>query len=206
LRALPQALVVTKVERAQHPWLDEVERWIVRQIFSGEPGAHASVRRLSEILFIEVVRATSGQSPALSSVLTALGDAKIARAIAAMHKNPERAWTVETLAAEAAMSRSSFAERFQELMGCGPLGYLADWRMQKARAMLARSERPSPTSRRASATSRRQRSRAPIRKRSASRRRRRGAKTPNRALQVVRNCLLPIRNDGAGAKDPCALH
>lgn len=140
LRALPRALIVTSAERAQYPWLDEVLRMIVRQIFSGEPGAHASVRRLSEVLFIEIVRATAGQSQALSGILTALGDPKIARAIAAMHKNPERAWTVETLAAEAAMSRSSFAERFQELMGCGPLGYLADWRMQMARALLARSE------------------------------------------------------------------
>lgn len=140
LRALPAALVVDKAVRAQSAWLDEVLRLVVRRIFSGEPGSHASVRRLSEILFIETVRATAGQSEALAGILTALGDPKIARAIAVMHKHPERAWTVESLAVEAAMSRSSFAERFQELMGCGPLGYLSEWRMQMARALLARSE------------------------------------------------------------------
>lgn len=136
LQKLPAALVVREQNRAQNPWLDEVLTIIVRRMFSGDAGSNATVRRLSEILFLEVVRTTTAQSLALDGVMTALTDPKISRAIAAMHKDPGTAWTVEKLANEAAMSRSSFAERFQELMGCGPLSYLSDWRMQVARAML----------------------------------------------------------------------
>ena len=34
------------------------------------------------------------------------------------------------------MSRSRFAERFSDLMGTGPMAYLADWRLQKALSLL----------------------------------------------------------------------
>jgi AraC-like DNA-binding protein len=140
LRALPSAVVVTRAHRAQNASLDELLRFITRQLPEGTLGSYASVRRLSEVVFIEAVRATAEQSPALAGIVSALSDPKIARGVEAMHRWPERAWTVETLAVEAGMSRSSFAEKFQALMGCGPLNYLSDWRMQRARAWLARTD------------------------------------------------------------------
>jgi AraC-like DNA-binding protein len=67
-------------------------------------------------------------------------DAQVGRALELMHNDPERAWTVESLAAEVGMSRSRFADRFAELMGEGPLAYLTEWRLQKALARLSGSE------------------------------------------------------------------
>jgi AraC-like DNA-binding protein len=64
--------------------------------------------------------------------LSGLRDAYVGRALMALHADPARDWTLETLAAEAALSRSSFAERFAEFVGHPPMQYLTNWRMQLA--------------------------------------------------------------------------
>ena len=142
LRALPPYLLVSAELRARAPWLDELMRLIVRQMFAESPGVTASVIRLSEALFIEVVRTCADQDPALRGVVEALGDPRIGRALSLMHRSLEQDWTLERIAREVGMSRSRFAERFQALMGCAPMSYLADLRLQKARNLLAGTLEP----------------------------------------------------------------
>jgi AraC-like DNA-binding protein len=60
----------------------------------------------------------------------------VGRGIALIHRAPARAWTVSSLAAEVAMSRSAFAARFTELVGEPPMHYVARWRMHVALASL----------------------------------------------------------------------
>jgi transcriptional regulator GlxA family with amidase domain len=72
-------------------------------------------------------------------ITSALKDKQIGRALSLIHAEPERAWTVEALARELGMSRSSFSDRFRELVGCGAMSYVSDWRLQKALAMLDES-------------------------------------------------------------------
>ena len=139
LRALPEFLLTSAALRAKEPWLDEMLRLVTRQVFSQEIGAPASVTRLSEIVFIELLRVGIAQSPGLKSVLEAFRDRQIGRALELIHAEPGNAWTVESLATEVGMSRSRFAERFSDLMGQGPMAYLSDWRLQKALALLDRS-------------------------------------------------------------------
>ena len=136
LRSLPSLLHVSARVRSNTFWLDEALRLMGRQVTRGNPGSTAVVRRMSEIIFIETIRCCSDQSEHLAGLIEALSDRKISRAIQAMHSNVSAPWTVESLAAEAAMSRSRFADRFQELVGCGPLTYLAEWRLQTARRLL----------------------------------------------------------------------
>ena len=136
LRSLPSLLHVSAEMRAATFWLDEALRLMARQMTDEDPGSMAVVRRISEIIFIETVRSSASQSQQLAGMLEALNDPKISRAIQAMHRDVASHWTVEALAGEAAMSRSRFAARFQELVGCGPLTYLAEWRLQKACALL----------------------------------------------------------------------
>lgn len=136
LRSLPSLLHVTARLRSETYWLDEALRLMGRQMSEENPGSLAVVRRMSEIIFIETIRCCADQSEHLAGVLEALSDPKISRAIQAMHANLAMHWTVESLANEAAMSRSRFADRFQQLVGCGPLTYLSDWRLQKARGLL----------------------------------------------------------------------
>jgi AraC-like DNA-binding protein len=61
-----------------------------------------------------------------------LADPPIAAALAAIHADPAAPWTVETLAAEANLSRSAFAARFKAIVGESPLQYVQRWRMQRA--------------------------------------------------------------------------
>lgn len=136
LRSLPSLIHVSASMRSSTFWLDEALRLMARQMADDNPGSIAVVRRMSEIIFIETVRSSASQSQQLAGMMEALSDTRISRAIQAMHRDVAMHWTVEALAGEAAMSRSRFAARFQELVGCGPLTYLAEWRLQKACALL----------------------------------------------------------------------
>lgn len=136
LRALPDYLVTRASVRAQAPWLDEMLRLLVRRVFSNELGSHASVTRLSEVVFIELLRVGVDQSDTLQSVLGAFQDPQIGKSLSLIHERSEDVWSVDTLASEVGMSRSRFAERFRDLMGMGPMAYLSDWRLQKALALL----------------------------------------------------------------------
>lgn len=140
LRALPDHLLITSGLRARYPWLDEVLRLIVGRIFADQGESTAAVTRLSEVVFIESIRACADQSPSLSGIFGALKDPQIGRALALMHEQPEAPWTVDKLASAVAMSRSRFADRFRELAGCGPMTYLSDWRLQKALGLLSSSQ------------------------------------------------------------------
>jgi AraC-like DNA-binding protein len=136
LRALPDFMIFTATMRAREPWLDDILRLIARRVFSEEMGSNAAATRLSEIVFIELLRVGIEQSPGLRTVLESLRDRQIGGALQMIHARPAERWTVERMAAEVGMSRSRFAERFSALMGTGPMAYLADWRLQKALSLL----------------------------------------------------------------------
>ncbi|MFA5949434.1 MAG: AraC family transcriptional regulator [Hyphomicrobium sp.] len=140
LRALPPLIVMRPAERAMHPLLDDTLRLVVRRAFTDTLGAAASISRLSEVFFIETVRASIDAHTELSRVIAAMTDAQVGRALSSIHEAPADPWTVESLAQVAGMSRSRFAERFTELVGVAPMAYVAEWRMQKALARLVESD------------------------------------------------------------------
>lgn len=135
LRALPDHLLVTAADRARQPWLDDCLRLIARRVLSGSLGSTAAATRLSEVLFIEVLNAHIDDGP-LVGFMEAFRDPQIGKALAAVHDRPADAWTVDSLARHVGMSRSRFSERFSHLIGLGPMAYIADWRLQKALALL----------------------------------------------------------------------
>jgi AraC-like DNA-binding protein len=101
------------------------------------PGGETVITRLADILVIQAIRSWIAQDPsAQTGWLGALRDKQVGRAITLIHRDPARAWTVASLAAEVAMSRSAFAARFTELVGEPPMHYVARWRMHVALASL----------------------------------------------------------------------
>jgi transcriptional regulator GlxA family with amidase domain len=89
-----------------------------------------------ELLLIEALR--SGQHEgAPPGLLRGLADARVAVGLRLMHSAPERAWTVQALAREAALSRSTFFERFSRAVGLPPMEYLLAWRMALAKQLLS---------------------------------------------------------------------
>lgn len=138
LRAVPQILHVSGPDRARRPLLDDILRLVSHQAFTAGAGAAASIGRLSEALFIEVLRTSAGEVYGASQMMAAVTDPHIGRALGLIHTEISRGWTVDSLASAVGMSRSRFAERFRELVGSTPMSYLAEWRLQRALNRLGR--------------------------------------------------------------------
>ncbi len=101
------------------------------------PAREVMLSRLLEVLLIEALR--SAGTNAAPGLVRALADCRLATAIRGMHEHPTHAWTVAELAKEAALSRSTFFERFQREVGLAPMAYLLSWRMALAKDMLRRN-------------------------------------------------------------------
>jgi AraC-like DNA-binding protein len=112
-------------------------RFMAAEAQAIRPGGEAVITRLADILVIQSIRAwIVGDNAATTGWLYALQDKQIGKAIALIHKQAARPWTLSLLASEAAMSRSSFAARFTELVGEPAMHYATRWRMQLGLAML----------------------------------------------------------------------
>jgi thiosulfate/3-mercaptopyruvate sulfurtransferase len=93
------------------------------------------IDRLSDILFVQVVRSHIKQKKG-DGFLAAIADPKISHALAQFHLSPGNDWSVQSLAELAGMSRSSFADRFHQLVGMSPMHYVLRWRMQHGHNLL----------------------------------------------------------------------
>jgi AraC-like DNA-binding protein len=105
-------------------------------------GTDALVPALLETLLLYLLRAALDGHPATTGWPGALRDRPTAAALAAMHRDPARPWTVAALAAEAQLSRAAFARRFTALTGRPPLSYLTWWRLTTAARLLGQDDAP----------------------------------------------------------------
>lgn len=111
------------------------------QMINEETGARRPAReivlsRLLEVLFIEALRSAAGGADATPGLLRGMTDPQLAAVLRRVHENPARSISAESLAREAAMSRSTFYARFQREMGVTPMDYVTGWRMALARQLL----------------------------------------------------------------------
>lgn len=138
LAALPPLVPLRRADGRSFDWLDATLRHLQDEMHAGRPGYGAVVRRLCEVVLVEVLRLYAERAEEAGAPLAALRDPQLRRALEALHADPARAWTLDRLAALAGMSRTVFTERFRKSVGTSPMHYLADWRMQKARRLLER--------------------------------------------------------------------
>jgi len=135
LAALPRMF---RVSEQGDGALRAMVQFAVSESHAARPGGASVLDRLSELMFIDVVRRYVETLPAdRTDWLSGLRDASIGRALAALHSEPARRWTLESLGREAGLSRSALAERFTEFVGQPPMQYLSNWRMQLAAGQLA---------------------------------------------------------------------
>lgn len=133
IQLLPRLIVVNVSDSPHADWLLSTLRLMAAESREPQPGAEAVITRLADILVIHAIRGWIAQDQnARSGWLGALRDPKIGRVIGRIHREPQRAWTLESLGAEAAMSRSAFAARFRELVGESAMRYVTRWRMLMA--------------------------------------------------------------------------
>jgi len=111
---------------------------LVQERAAPQPGGLLASAQLSQLLFIQILRAHLQDAPPLQAGwLRALGDPRIAPALRLMHNDPARDWHLQDLARACAMSRTTFATHFKAQAGVAPLTYLTDWRMRLAERELA---------------------------------------------------------------------
>ena len=127
---LPEIVHVQAAGAPPMDWMQSILRLMAAEASELRPGGEAVITRLGDILVIQAIRSWIETDPeARSGWLGALQDPQIGRAIALIHRDPARDWTVASLAAEVAMSRSAFAARFTELVGEPAMQYVTRWRM-----------------------------------------------------------------------------
>ena len=127
----------TVMPRGTGTWLGTTIKFTINEARSSRPGNTAVLGRLTELMFVEILREYMQQLPQdHGGWLAGLNDPHVGKALRLLHENPTRNWTVEELSREAAISRSALAERFTQLVGEAPMRYLANWRMQLAKQLL----------------------------------------------------------------------
>jgi AraC-like DNA-binding protein len=143
LAGLPSLLRVNVRGSNAGTWLEASVRYALAEARSPRPGGAAVLAKLSEVLFIEVLRLYMNErAEGCTGWLAGVGDRIVGAALNALHKNPAHAWTLDELARTAGSSRSVLAERFQQLVGSSPMQYLTQWRMLLAANLLCRSNAP----------------------------------------------------------------
>jgi AraC-like DNA-binding protein len=137
LASLPRVLHVSGATLGADSWVASFLRAAVVESNQRRPGGEAVLERMSEMLFVEVLRRHVDSLPAgEAGWLGGMRDPAVGRVLGLLHEKPEAPWTLERLADDAAMSRSTLHERFVHFIGQPPMQYLAQWRMQVATRLL----------------------------------------------------------------------
>lgn len=140
VRALPP-LVVAPLARVEG--LEAALALLFAEAERARCGQRLLADRLFEVVLVQLLRWMldhPDECGISGGLMAGLGDPALARAMTALHEHPGRAWTLETMAQCAGMSRSAFAARFKQLVGATPADYLADWRLALAKARLRRGD------------------------------------------------------------------
>ncbi|MFT4135206.1 cupin domain-containing protein [Microbacterium sp.] len=136
LDSLPRIVHVPVSEQSWR-WMSELLDTAVKARDTPNAGQEAMLTKLSELMFLEALRAHIASLPSDSRTwVSGLRDPQVGAALRLIHGRYGDPWTLERLAHETAMSRSSFAERFTEFVGMSPMAYLARWRIQVAARLL----------------------------------------------------------------------
>ena len=141
LRVLPELLHLTGDQIRERPDLTATIASLSREQASVRSGTSLVVSRLLDVLFVQMLRTwTETQPGALSGWIGALQDSVLARALAALHGDLAKDWSIDSLARAAGTSRATLGRRFTIEIGESPVAYLARARMQEAARQLQASD------------------------------------------------------------------
>jgi len=133
LGSLPRMLRVPLGDGPAASWIFSTLRHGADETHAPRAGTDAMLAKLSELLFVEAVRSYMESIPDdQRGWFAGLRDPYVSRALALMHAEPGRGWTVDDLGRDVGLSRSALAERFALLIGEPPMQYLTRWRLALA--------------------------------------------------------------------------
>lgn len=141
VQLLPKLIYIQAWRSSYFESTQSILRLMAAEAKSLRLGGETVITRLADVMVIQALRSWIEEDPmAQTGWLGALQDEHIGNAILAIHKEPERAWSVATLAKEVAMSRSVFAARFKQLVEESPMQYVTRWRMNIAMTLLREND------------------------------------------------------------------
>jgi AraC-like DNA-binding protein len=135
LRALPPVAHVPG-SSAAGPLIHQHAQRLFTEMVAHRVGADFAIRNYGQLMVLEWVRGFMQAEGMPPGWLKVLGDERLRPALALIHEQPAKSWSLDDLARAAAMSRSMFAQRFKEVAGTPPLSYLINWRMLLAQRKL----------------------------------------------------------------------
>jgi AraC-like DNA-binding protein len=137
LAALPRVIHVRRRD-SDDGTISQLVRLALTEVAGSRSGRSSVLALLSELMFVEAVRRYLETLPAEEKGwLRGLSDPQVGRALARLHERPAHPWSLDELAREVGLSRSSLAERFAQLVGAPPMQYLTQWRIQLAAGLLS---------------------------------------------------------------------
>lgn len=134
-QALPTPLVIGLDRDGP---LHGLARMLFDEAFAEHCGRQQALDRLAELLIIHVLRYVLNEGLIEQGAFSGLADARVSKALVAVHEQPAEAWTLERLAHLAGMSRARFAAHFRAVVGQTAGDYLAAYRLAIADAELRR--------------------------------------------------------------------
>lgn len=140
LKELPCFIHVNEGEQDARKILQSVVTVLVSESGVDTPGATLTRDRLTEVLFLQMLRSYVRQSNQPEGYFAALSDPHIGEALNLIHSADDGTLTVETLCRAAAMSRTRFNARFSEMVGETPKAYLTNSRLLRAKTNLQHSQ------------------------------------------------------------------
>ncbi|MDQ0393686.1 AraC family transcriptional regulator [Labrys monachus] len=139
LELLPPLLLLKPTEDGE--WLEAILRRMVTESARERPGQGVALSRLTEVLFVEVLRSwIKSLGPGEGGWLGAMADPHIGPALQLIHERPDRPWTLDDLGQRVGLGRSAFSARFTKLVGQSMYRYLLARRMEEAAFLLESSD------------------------------------------------------------------
>ena len=139
LELLPPVLLLKPA--ADGDWLESILQRMVRESALERPGQRVALSRLTEVLFVEVLRSwIKSLRPGEGGWLGAMADPHIGPALQLIHEQPDRPWTLRDLGHRVGLGRSAFSARFTKLVGQSMHRYLIARRMAEAAFLLESSD------------------------------------------------------------------
>lgn len=143
LSSLPPVVSLTLEPDKTGKWIEESIHYAMHELAAGGPAASTSLARLAELLLAEAVREYVEQLPPDGhGWMSGLSDPMVGKALALIHGQLNRRWTLDDLAREIATSRSVLTERFARLIGVSPIEYHRRRRLERAAERLSHTNQP----------------------------------------------------------------
>jgi AraC-like DNA-binding protein len=134
--ALPDCVVVRATTHPDPQWLQHLIALLLAESMAQATAGETIIEKLSDVLFIHVLRSFLAESPQHKGVLAGFADPALRPVLEMIHREPQRPWSIADFSQAANLSRSSFIERFTRLVGISPMAYLTNRRLDLAYRLL----------------------------------------------------------------------